>query len=152
MERFVPLRNQRPFTTLAFTMDAPLILLTDVKKHFRVLNRRPGLGGAFLDLFSRKIVGWQVYEEESSVLASGIVRDICQREGVPRHQLTLHSDNGGPMKGATMLATLHGLGVRPSFSRPAVSNDNPYSESLFKTLKYRPDSPLKPFADVAAAR
>ena len=106
----------------------------------------------FLDVFSRKIVGWQVYEEESSVLASGIVRDLCQREGVPRHQLTLHSDNGGPMKGATMLATLHSLGVRPSFSRPAVSNDNPYSESLFKTLKYRPDYPLKPFADVAAAR
>ncbi len=106
----------------------------------------------FLDLFSRKIVGWQVYEDESSVLASGIVRDICQREGVPRHQLTLHSDNGGPMKGATMLATLHSLGVRPSFSRPAVSNDNPYSESLFKTLKYRPDYPLKPFADVTAAR
>ena len=97
-------------------------------------------------------MGWQVYEEESSVLASGIVRDMCQREGVPRHQLTLHSDNGGPMKGATMLATLHSLGVRPSFSRPAVSNDNPYSESLFKTLKYRPDYPLKPFADVAAAR
>lgn len=106
----------------------------------------------FLDLFSRKSVGWQVYEEESSVLASGIVRDLCQREGVPRHQLLLHSDNGGPMKGATMLATLQSLGVMPSFSRPAVSNDNPYSESLFKTLKYRPDYPLKPFANVVAAR
>jgi putative transposase len=106
----------------------------------------------FLDLFSRKIVGWQVYEEESSVLASGIVRDVCQREGVQRHQLILHSDNGGPMKGATMLATLQGLGVMPSFSRPAVSNDNPYSESLFKTLKYRPAYPLKPFADLTAAR
>jgi putative transposase len=97
----------------------------------------------FLDLFSRKIVGGQVYEEESRALASGIVRDLCQREGVPPHQLLLHSDNGGPMKGATMLATLHSLGIRPSFSRPAVSNDNPYSESLFKTLKYRPDYPLK---------
>lgn len=106
----------------------------------------------FLDIFSRKIVGWQVYEEESSVLASEILRDVCQREGVQRHQLILHSDNGGPMKGATMLATLQGLGVRPSFSRPAVSNDNPYSESLFKTLKYRPAYPLKPFADLAAAR
>lgn len=106
----------------------------------------------FLDLFSRKIVGWQVYEKESSVLAAGIVRDICQHEGIQRHQLLLHSDNGGPMKGTTMLATLHGLGVRPSFSRPAVSNDNPYSESLFKTLKYRPDYPLRPFADLAAAR
>lgn len=106
----------------------------------------------FLDLFSRKIVGWQVYEEESSVLAAGIVRDICKHEGIQRHQLLLHSDNGGPMKGTTMLATLHGLGVRPSFSRPAVSNDNPYSESPFKTLKYRPDYPLRPFADLAAAR
>jgi putative transposase len=106
----------------------------------------------FLDLFSRKIVGWQVYEEESSVLASAILRDVCQREGVQRHQLSLHSDNGGPMKGATMLATLQSLGVMPSFSRPAVSNDNPYSESLFKTLKYRPAYPLKPFADLAAAR
>ncbi len=106
----------------------------------------------FLDIFSRKIVGWQVYETESSVLASEVLRDVCQREGVPRHQLILHSDNGGPMKGATMLATLQGLGVMPSFSRPAVSNDNPYSESLFKTLKYRPAYPLTPFADLAAAR
>ncbi len=106
----------------------------------------------FLDIFSRKIVGWQVYEEESSVLASEVLRDVCQREGVPRHQLILHSDNGSPMKGATMLATLQGLGVMPSFSRPAVSNDNPYSESLFRTLKYHPAYPLKPFADLAAAR
>jgi putative transposase len=82
-------------------------------------------------------------------------RDIAQylpSRGGARHQLLLHSDKGGPMKGATMLATLQGLGVMPSFSRPAVSHDNPYSESLFKTLKYRPDYPLKPFADVAAAR
>lgn len=106
----------------------------------------------FLDIFSRKIVGWQVYAEESSALASAIVRDICQREGVPGHQLILHSDNGSPMKGATLLATLHGLGVMPSFSRAAVSNDNPYSESLFKTLKYRPAYPLQPFADLTAAR
>lgn len=106
----------------------------------------------FLDLFSRLIVGWQVYEEESSVLASEVLRDLCRREGVQPHQVILHSDNGGPMKGATMLATLQGLGVMPSFSRPAVSNDNPYSESLFKTLKYRPAYPLKPFADLTAAR
>jgi transposase InsO family protein len=106
----------------------------------------------FLDIFSRKIVGWQVYAEENSVLASEILRDLCDREGVQPHQVILHSDNGGPMKGATMLATLQALGVMPSFSRPAVSNDNPYSESLFKTLKYRPAYPLKPFADLAAAR
>jgi putative transposase len=68
------------------------------------------------------------------------------------NQLVLHSDNGGPMKGATMLATLQALGVMPSFSRPAVSNDNPYSEALFKTLKYRPVYPAKPFACLLAAR
>jgi putative transposase len=106
----------------------------------------------FLDLFSRKIVGWQVYAAESSVLASELLRDVCHREGVQPGQVSLHSDNGGPMKGATMLATLQDLGVMSSFSRPAVSNDNPYSESLFKTLKYRPTYPLKPFADLAAAR
>ena len=106
----------------------------------------------FLDIFSRKIVGWQVYEEENSALASEILRDLCHREGIQPNQVILHSDNGGPMKGATMLATLQGLGVMPSFSRPAVSNDNPYSESLFKTLKYRPAYPVRPFADLVAAR
>jgi transposase InsO family protein len=106
----------------------------------------------FVDIFSRKIVGWQVYEEESSTLAGDVLRDLCQREGIQPNQLILHSDNGSPMKGATMLATLQQLGVMPSLSRPAVSNDNPYSESLFKTLKYRPSYPLKPFAQVTDAR
>ena len=106
----------------------------------------------FLDIFSRKIVGWQVYDAECSTLASALLRDICHREAIGLHQVTLHADNGGPMKGATMLATLQALGVMPSFSRPAVSNDNPYSESLFKTLKYRPDYPAKPFADLTEAR
>ena len=106
----------------------------------------------FIDIFSRKIVGWQVYEEENSALAGELLRDLCHREGIQAEQLILHSDNGSPMKGSTMLATLQQLGVMPSFSRPSVSNDNPYSESLFKTLKYRPQYPLKPFADVTAAR
>ena len=105
-----------------------------------------------LDVFSRKIVGWQVFEEESSQLSSQLIRDICHSEGVVAQQVTLHSDNGSPMKGATMLATLQQLGIAASFSRPAVSNDNPYSESLFKTLKYRPDYPLKPFEDLPQAR
>lgn len=105
-----------------------------------------------MDIYSRKIVGWQVYEEESSALAADLMTDICQREGVARHQVTLHSDNGSPMKGATMLATLQELGVMPSFSRPSVSNDNPYSEALFRTLKYRPEYPEQPFADLSAAR
>jgi transposase InsO family protein len=106
----------------------------------------------FLDIFSRKIVGWQVYEEESSSLAGELLRDLCYRENISLNQLILHSDNGSPMKGATMLATLQQLGVIPSLSRPSVSNDNPYSESLFKTLKYRPNYPLKPFAIVTDAR
>jgi transposase InsO family protein len=105
-----------------------------------------------LDIYSRKIVGWQVHEEERSALAGDLMIDICQREGIKRHEVTLHSDNGSPMKGATMLATLQQLGIMPSFSRPSVSNDNPYSESLFRTLKYRPNYPGKPFADVQAAR
>jgi transposase InsO family protein len=106
----------------------------------------------FLDVFSRKIVAWQIYAEESSARASEVVRDLCRREQIAPGQLVLHSDNGSSMKGATMLATLHALGVMASLSRPAVSNDNPYSESLFKTLKYRPEYPLEPFVDLAAAR
>jgi transposase InsO family protein len=106
----------------------------------------------FMDIFSRKIVGWQVYEAESSELAGEVMRDICTRESIPPHQVVLHSDNGSPMKGATMLATLQALGVMPSFSRPAVSTDNPYSESLFKTLKYRSTYPQRPFENLLAAR
>lgn len=105
-----------------------------------------------LDIYSRKIVGWQVHSEELSALAADLMIDICQREGINRHQVTLHSDNGSPMKGATMLATLQELGIVPSFSRPSVSNDNPYSESVFRTLKYRPEYPEKPFSDIGAAR
>ena len=105
-----------------------------------------------MDIYSRKIVGWQVYEQECNVLAADLMTDICLREGIKRDQVTLHSDNGGPMKGATILATLQELGVIPSFSRPSVSNDNPYSESLFRTLKYRPEYPEKPFANLEAAR
>ena len=85
-------------------------------------------------------------------MASELLRDLCLREGIQPNRLVLHSDNGSPMKGATMLATLQQLGVMPSLSRPAVSNDNPYSEALFKTLKYRPNYPLKPFAQVTDAR
>ena len=74
-----------------------------------------------MDIYRRKIVGWQVYEEESSALAADLMTDICRREGIKRDQVTLHSDNGSPMKGATMLATLQHLGVIPSFSRSSVS-------------------------------
>jgi len=77
----------------------------------------------FIDIFSRKVVGWQVFENESSALAGEVMKDICARENIQQNQVILHSDNGSPMKGATMLATLQMLGVIPSFSRPAVSND-----------------------------
>ncbi len=105
-----------------------------------------------LDIFSRKIVGWQIHEAENSEHAANLLTDVCRREGIEEGQITLHSDNGSPMKGATMLATMEKLGVISSFSRPSVSNDNPYSESLFKTLKYRPEYPLEPFADLVKAR
>lgn len=100
----------------------------------------------FMDVYSRKIVGYAVHDEQNTDLASELIDDICGTEGIDKDQLTLHSDNGGPMKGATMLATLQRLGVMPSFSRPSVSNDNPFSEALFKTVKYCPQYPSKPFA------
>lgn len=99
-----------------------------------------------MDIFSRMIVGWSVEEAESADHSGELIQRVCKDQGISRDQLTLHSDNGGPMKGATMLATLQSLGVAPSFSRPSVSDDNPFSESLFKTLKYRPSYPDGSFA------
>jgi len=105
----------------------------------------------FVDLFSRKIVGWRVDEDESMDHAAELIRRICWTEGIEPGTVNLHSDNGGPMKGSTMLATLEKLGVVPSFSRPRVSDDNPYSEALFRTLKYRPGYPQGPVEDMEAA-
>jgi len=104
------------------------------------------------DIFSRKIVGWEIHEEETSAHASCLIRKACLAEGIHEAGLVLHSDNGSPMKGATMLATLQKLGVVPSFSRPSVSDDNPYSESLFRTLKYTPTYPNQPFDNIESAR
>jgi len=105
-----------------------------------------------MDVYSRMIVGSEVYNCESAEYASALIADAAHRQKVNKNQLTLHSDNGGPMKGATMLATLQHLGVIPSFSRPKVSDDNPFSESLFKTLKYRPSYPDGAFASIGDAR
>ncbi len=88
----------------------------------------------FEDIWSRAIRGWDIHEKQSEDYASILIDRICNEKNIST--VNLHSDNGSPMKGATMLATLQRLGVIPSFSRPSVSNDNPYSESLFKTLKY----------------
>ena len=105
-----------------------------------------------MDIYSRKIVGWEIHENETADNASLLIRKACLAEGISERGLVLHSDNGSPMKGATMLATLQRLGVVPSFSRPSVSNDNPYSESLFGTMKYTPAFPSKPFESLDAAR
>ena len=106
----------------------------------------------FLDVFSRKAVGAEVHAEESMEHSSRLLDTICREEGIEPHQVSVHADNGGAMKGSTMLATMQRLGVMPSFSRPSVSNDNPFSESLFRTLKYCPLYPTTPFASLDAAR
>ena len=107
-----------------------------------------------LDLYSRKIVGWEIWEEESAEHASQLIRRSVIREQcvIRKQPLVLHSDNGSPMKGATLLETLYSLGITPSRSRPRVSNDNPYAESMFRTCKYRPEYPADGFADRTAAR
>ncbi len=105
-----------------------------------------------IDVWSRKIIAARVHENESMDLSSELVDQSCILHDIHPKSLVLHSDNGGPMKGATMLATLDRLGIIPSFSRPKVSNDNPYSESLFRTMKYRPAYPSKPFSSLQQAQ
>jgi putative transposase len=90
----------------------------------------------FIDIWSRAIMGWEIHENESGEKASAMMAKMCDKHNIKKDVLLLHSDNGAPMKCATMLATLEFLGVHPSYSRPSVSDDNAYSESLFKTLKY----------------
>lgn len=105
-----------------------------------------------LDLFSRKVVGWEVHEEENADHASQVVRKASLAEGRGVTPMVLHSDNGSPMKGETMLATLQKLGIAPSFSRPGVSDDNAQAEAFFRTLKYRPGYPSKGFKTLDEAR
>lgn len=104
-----------------------------------------------VDVWSRRIMKAVVHAEESAENAATMLSELVSEQAISPLILTPHSDNGGPMKGATMLATMTALGVIPSFSRPSVSNDNPYSESLFRTLKYVPSYPRKPFASIDAA-
>lgn len=103
------------------------------------------------DVWSRKIVGWAVHDEEDNEHAAVLIENATSKARVNAKNLVLHSDNGGPMKGSTMLATLQRLGIVASFSRPSVSDDNPYSEALFRTLKYRPEYPQRPFASLEEA-
>lgn len=94
-----------------------------------------------LDVFSRYVVGWLVADAESKVLAERLIRETCQRQGIVPGQLTVHADRGSSMKSKPVAFLLADLGVTKSHSRPHVSNDNPFSEAQFKTLKYRPDFP-----------
>jgi transposase InsO family protein len=107
-----------------------------------------------LDAFSRKIVGFEVHDTDDSRHAAHLVKRTALAEGI--HAMAarpvLHGDNGATFKATTVLAMLHWLGIRPSYSRPRVSDDNPFGESLFRTAKYRPEFPVKGFADLEAAR
>nr|WP_225323103.1 IS3 family transposase [Synechococcus sp. RSCCF101] len=101
-----------------------------------------------IDVWSRKVVAWDVAEREDAQIAADLVSRACLRERIGRGRrqpLILHADNGNAMRAATLEVRLEELGVLRSFSRPRVSNDNPYSESLFRTAKYRPDYPRRPF-------
>ena len=106
----------------------------------------------FEDIFSRKVVGYEVYDQECGERAAKLLQRCMLREQCLNTPLVLHSDNGAPMKAQTMKAKMEELGVLPSYSRPRVSDDNPYSESLFRTLKYRPEWPSSGFESLEAAR
>jgi len=94
-----------------------------------------------LDVFSRYVVGWMVAPKESNALAEKLIRETCVREGILPGQLTVHADRGPSMTSKAVALLLADLGVTKSHSRPQVSNDNPFSEAQFKTLKYRPEFP-----------
>jgi transposase InsO family protein len=107
-----------------------------------------------LDLYSRKIVGFEVHDADSADHAVNLVRGTTLSEGVHAASVkpVLHGDNGATLKATTVLAMLHWLGIAPSHSRPRVSDDNPYAEALFRIAKYRPEFPERGFADLDAAR
>lgn len=94
-----------------------------------------------IDVFSRCVVGWMVADGESATLAEKLIGETCERQGIARGQLTIHADRGSSMRSKLVAQLLADLGVTKTHSRPHVSNDNPFSEAGFKTLKYRPDFP-----------
>jgi putative transposase len=104
-----------------------------------------------LDVYSRYVVGWLLAERESSALAEALIAETCAKQGIGPDQLTVHADRGSSMTSKPVAFLLADLGVTQSHSRPRVSNDNPYSESQFKTLKYRPGFPGR-FGSIEAAR
>jgi putative transposase len=104
-----------------------------------------------LDIYSRYVVGWMVAHRESAALAEVLIRQTCTKQSIGAHQLTIHADRGSSMTSKPVAFLLADLGVTQSHSRPHVSDDNPYSESQFKTMKYCPDFPGD-FASIEAAR
>jgi len=106
---------------------------------------------AILDVFSRYMVGWMVADKESSELATKLIKATCERQAIVPGQLTIHADRGSSMKSKPVAFLMADLGVTKTHSRPHVSDDNPFSEAQFKTLKYRPDFP-KRFGSLQDAR
>lgn len=104
------------------------------------------------DIYSRKIVGTDVYEKETGEDASRLLERTVINEKCSQEQLILHSDNGAPMKSQTLRSKMYELNLTSSYSRPRVSNDNPYSEALFRTVKYSPQWPTKGFESLEEAR
>jgi putative transposase len=141
--RTAPKKHQKPKSLIAtgpnqvWTWDITY-LKGPRKGHFYYLY-------LIVDVFSRKIILSRVHEKECSYFAAQMIQQAYQQEKISPSQVHLHSDNGGPMKGAPMLAMLQKLGITPTFSRPRVSDDNPYSEALFRTLKYRIEYPKNGF-------
>jgi putative transposase len=104
-----------------------------------------------IDIFSRYVVGWLIADREAGELAQKLIAESCAKHNIQPEQLTLHSDRGSPMKSEPVVQLLYDLGIEKSLSRPHVSDDNPFSEAQFKTLKYRPDYPGR-FATIDQAR
>jgi putative transposase len=104
-----------------------------------------------LDVFSRYVVGWMIAERESATLAQQLIQETCRKQEIQPEQLTVHADRGSSMRSKTVALLLADLGVTKTHSRPYVSNDNPYSESQFKTMKYRPTYPER-FGSIQDAR
>jgi len=149
--------RSRPATRVKpgqFIANGPLQVLTWDITYLRHAHIRGGYFYlyVFIDIWSRRIVGAQVHDIQSADLAADLLANVCNDHDIQANSTVLHSDNGAPMKAATMLATMQALGIVKSFSRPGVSDDNPFIEALFRHLKYAPAYPAKGFASLDEAR
>lgn len=146
-------RSPRHYKPKALEASAPMqVLCWDITYLPTCIKGQFYYWYVFEDLYSRAVVGQQVFEREDQQLSSWLLEETLVEHEVSAGRVVVHSDNGGPMKGATMLATMERLGVVASFSRPGISNDNPHAEALFRTAKYRPEYPYTPFEDIASAQ